>query len=65
MIIAFVVVEKSLSIKDIEKFCVSNLESYKIPSKFEFVENLPRTNSGKIKRNVLKNMIINKRIING
>ena len=42
-----------LSIKDLEKFCLENMESYKVPSVFEIVESLPKTASGKIQRHLL------------
>lgn len=33
----------------------SKLESYKIPVEYEFIEKIPKTSSGKIQRNMLKN----------
>jgi len=35
-------------------YCKKNLASYKLPKKIEFVEELPKTASGKIKRQALK-----------
>lgn len=34
--------------------CMKNLEKFKVPSKIEFVENIPRTDYGKVKRFMLK-----------
>ena len=47
--------KKSLLEKsDILKYCVKNLEKYKIPAKIEFVEKIPKTDYGKVKRFMLK-----------
>ncbi|AJW71800.1 class I adenylate-forming enzyme family protein [Nitrosopumilus adriaticus] len=35
-------------------YCIKNLEKYKIPSKIEFVEKIPKTDYGKVKRFMLK-----------
>jgi long-chain acyl-CoA synthetase len=40
--------------RDILKHCRANLPSFKIPKTIEFVENLPKTSSGKIKKFQLK-----------
>jgi long-chain acyl-CoA synthetase len=40
--------------RDILKHCRANLPSFKIPKIIEFVENLPKTSSGKIKKFQLK-----------
>ena len=54
MIKAFIVTDDDkLSIKDLEKFCLENIESYKLPNEFEIVESLPKTASGKIQRHLL------------
>ena len=53
MIKAFIVTDDELSIKDLEKFCLENIESYKLPSEFEIIESLPKTASGKIQRHLL------------
>ena len=39
---------------DILKYCINNLERFKIPSKIEFVEDIPKTDYGKVKRFILK-----------
>ncbi len=35
-------------------YCIKHLEKYKIPSKIDFVKNLPQTDYGKVKRFMLK-----------
>jgi len=51
---AFVVTDKStLQIKHVEKYCLENLEPYKVPAQFEIVDSLPKTNSGKIQKHLL------------
>ena len=35
-------------------YCMKNLEKYQIPSKIDFVENIPKTGYGKVKRFMLK-----------
>jgi len=35
-------------------YCIKNLEKFKIPSKIDFVENIPKTEYGKVKRFMLK-----------
>ena len=48
---AFIVINNNdLSVKEIESFCLNNLESYKIPNIFEIISSMPKTNSGKIKK---------------
>jgi long-chain acyl-CoA synthetase len=37
-------------VNDLRRFCYQHLAQYKVPKDFEFVEALPRTASGKIKR---------------
>lgn len=39
---------------DLRRFCYQHLAKYKVPKDFEFVDQLPKTASGKIKRGVLK-----------
>jgi len=40
--------------KDIMLFCRSNMAAYKVPKKIEIVSELPKTASGKIKRQELR-----------
>ena len=35
-------------------YCIKNLEKFKIPSKIDFVEKIPKTDYGKVKRFMLK-----------
>ena len=44
----------SIEKKDIFLYCKQNLASYKLPKKIEFVAELPKTSSGKVKRQILK-----------
>jgi acyl-CoA synthetase (AMP-forming)/AMP-acid ligase II len=55
---AFVVLDKNVSIeeRDILRCCKMNLPEYKMPKSVKFIEELPKTRSGKIKRYVLKSM---------
>jgi long-chain acyl-CoA synthetase len=40
----------NLDANDLRRFCYQRLAQYKVPKDFEFVDNLPKTASGKIKR---------------
>lgn len=44
----------SASPEEIRRFCAETLAGYKVPKRVEFVESLPRTPSGKIRRSDLK-----------
>jgi acyl-CoA synthetase (AMP-forming)/AMP-acid ligase II len=37
-------------LNDLRRFCYQHLAQYKVPKDFEFVEQLPKTASGKLKR---------------
>ena len=39
-----------LDMYDLRRFCYQRLAQYKVPKDFEFVDHLPKTTSGKIKR---------------
>ena len=39
--------------QDLQRECLNGLSSYKIPKSIRFVESLPKTSSGKLKRHVL------------
>ncbi len=58
---AFVVTtEKSeLVTSDLVKFCKEQIASYKIPKQFEFLDELPKGDSGKILKKELKNILKN------
>jgi long-chain acyl-CoA synthetase len=49
--------ETGLDEKQIMLFCKKNLAVYKLPKHVKFVDSLPKTASGKVKREILKDMI--------
>jgi acyl-CoA synthetase (AMP-forming)/AMP-acid ligase II len=51
---AFVCVTRHVSSDELKSFCGGKLAPYKIPSRFEFVPDLPRTSMGKIDKEALK-----------
>jgi long-chain acyl-CoA synthetase len=53
---AFVVLEKGQKLTDDELacFCYQNLADFKVPKRFEFVESIPKTGSGKTNRRELQ-----------
>ena len=42
-----------LDVQDIQRQCLAGLSSFKVPKSIKFVESLPKTSSGKLKRHVL------------
>ena len=46
--------DDSLTIEEIKKYCKENMTGYKVPKQYEFREELPKSNVGKILRRVLK-----------
>jgi acyl-CoA synthetase (AMP-forming)/AMP-acid ligase II len=42
--------DSDLDANDLRRFCYQRLAQYKVPKDFEFVDSLPKTASGKIKR---------------
>jgi long-chain acyl-CoA synthetase len=46
--------DQSLSEEELRKFCLENMTNYKVPKYFEFRNELPKTNVGKILRRALK-----------
>lgn len=46
--------DSDLDKSQVLSYCIKNLEKYKIPSKIEFVEKIPKTEYGKVKRFMLK-----------
>ena len=56
--IAFIVTNNKISSAYIIKQCNEKLERYKIPQKIIFLDNIPKTDSGKIQRNILKSKFI-------
>ncbi len=43
------------SIEELRTFCRDRLAAYKVPKSIEFVDRLPRTDAGKIRRSDLAN----------
>ena len=61
-IIYLFVVSKEKNINDIiEKKIISNFGSYAIPKKIYYINELPKTRSGKIMRRILREIILNKK----
>ena len=52
--VAFIETKISLDENEIIKHCIENLEGYKIPQKILFIDSIPRNDSGKIDRKLLK-----------
>ena len=52
--IAFVEKNNEITSSFILNHCIQKLERYKIPTKIIFLDEIPKTDSGKIKRNILK-----------
>ncbi|GAA4841305.1 AMP-binding protein [Algivirga pacifica] len=46
--------DEALSVEELKKFCKENLTGYKVPKHYEFRDELPKTNVGKILRRSLK-----------
>ena len=58
-ILAFVLLREDSQItpEEVQDFCANKLAKYKIPKYIRFVENLPKTTSGKLLRGELRKMI--------
>ncbi|MBC1545502.1 o-succinylbenzoate--CoA ligase [Listeria sp. FSL L7-1435] len=52
--VAFIVIEPTFDEAELRAICQTNLASFKIPKQITIVETLPKTASGKIQRNKLK-----------
>jgi len=46
--------DKTVTAKELADFCRENLADFKLPKRFEFVDGIPKTGSGKINRHLLK-----------
>jgi long-chain acyl-CoA synthetase len=59
---AFIVVNpgESLTAEDLDVFCRENLAAYKVPKKYEFMEDLPKSVIGKVLRRELRELEIKK-----
>lgn len=54
-VLAFVVIkDQSLTEEQLQDYCTEKLAKYKVPKKFEFLEELPKNTTGKILRRSLK-----------
>tara|TARA_R110000868_G_scaffold144631_1_gene363934 strand:+ start:360 stop:785 length:426 start_codon:yes stop_codon:yes gene_type:complete len=55
---AFIATKNSNSITELEiiEFCKTRLAKFKIPKYFEFLDELPRNDTGKLDRKLLKNL---------
>ncbi|MEZ4912232.1 MAG: AMP-binding protein [Saprospiraceae bacterium] len=51
---AFIVLQHLISEEEIKQFCKQNLAKFKVPKYFSFIDELPKTASGKIDRKALK-----------
>ena len=49
-IIAYIVKDKEIDTNELRNFCINDLESYKIPEAFIFIDEIPKTWSGKIEK---------------
>ncbi|MBL8149614.1 MAG: acyl--CoA ligase, partial [Blastocatellia bacterium] len=50
--------EKQLFVERVKEHCLKSLEMFKIPTKFVFVDSIPRTELGKIKRLEIQQMLM-------
>ncbi len=48
--IAKIVLKSNITSEQLKKYCSEYLTAYKVPTRFDFVESLPKTYNGKIKR---------------
>jgi long-chain acyl-CoA synthetase len=53
-VMAYVVTKTEISQDKLKEYCVKNLESYKIPQIVRTIDKLPKTGSGKIQKQLLK-----------
>jgi len=51
---AVVVTKKKMSADEVKKYVKTNLAGYKVPRDVEFVDELPRTSTGKVLKRELK-----------
>ena len=56
MVKAFIVLrpDRSVTPSELKSFCRDRLVHYKVPAKYEFVSELPKTQVGKVLRRVLR-----------
>ncbi len=58
IVAAAIVANKDIEIDEIKKFLRKSLAGYKIPQKFFFVDGLPKTSLGKVKKEELKKILL-------
>jgi acyl-coenzyme A synthetase/AMP-(fatty) acid ligase len=53
---AFIVISSNaaLTTEDIQRHCTKNLEPFLVPKHVQFIETLPKTNTGKIDKKTLR-----------
>jgi acyl-CoA synthetase (AMP-forming)/AMP-acid ligase II len=51
---ALVILREAVSEADLGLFCRERIAAYKVPKSFDFVEDFPRTPSGKVQKNLLR-----------
>jgi len=58
-ILAFIVLKEGIEVdaEALEKYCAARLAKYKVPKRFEFLEELPKNATGKILRRSLKEQV--------
>ena len=56
VLIAFVVCEKKIREEELHSFLLKHLARYKVPRRIEFLPSLPHTPSGKVKKQVLREL---------
>lgn len=50
---AYIVAKDNVDTEELKKYCIANLELYKVPKEFNFIDKLPKTGSGKIQKHML------------
>ncbi len=55
-IVAYVVSGQEIDLDNLKEFTIVNLEPYKIPQEIRFIEKLPKTGSGKVQKQLLKEL---------
>ncbi len=58
VVVAFVVSDtNSLDVDDVRKFVAERIAEFKVPAEFRFVDEIPRTGSGKVIRHQLRDRL--------
>jgi len=56
-VVAFLVLKKTISEKELEKLCLDNIARFKRPREYRFVEALPKNHYGKVLKTELRRML--------